>query len=249
MCAYLRRAGGSDTVMATDLDKLKARLQALREKTIANGCTEEEALSAAAKVAELLDRHDLSLSDLEIRDEQCTQSAIETNRKQRQPISSCIPAIADYCDCKVWQEKDETGRVRYVFFGLRPSIEMAHYVYDVIATAMQTAWMDYARQQRFIRYGHDEKGSFLFGMAVSIADKLGAMKAERDEAIRVSTGRDLVVVRHAIVEAEFAKLDLNLRRRRASGKTVALKAFEAGQFAGQALALHPGISGKRASGK
>jgi hypothetical protein len=38
-----------------ELDKLKTRIQALRAKTIDNGCTEEEALSAAAKVAELLD--------------------------------------------------------------------------------------------------------------------------------------------------------------------------------------------------
>jgi len=32
------------------LDKLKMRIQALRAKTIDNGCTEDEALSAAAKV-------------------------------------------------------------------------------------------------------------------------------------------------------------------------------------------------------
>jgi hypothetical protein len=232
----------------SDLDRLKSRLQALRAKTTANGCTEEEALSAAAKVAELLDRHDLSLSDLEIREEQCEQSAIETNRKQRQPISACVPAIAEYCDCKVWREKDERG-IRYVFFGLRPSIEMAHYVYDVIATAMQTAWVKYAAAQRFIRYGQDEKGSFMFGMAVSIGEKLIAMKAERDEANRVSSGRDLVVVRHAIVESEFSKLSLNLRRGRASGKKVAAGAFEAGQAAGQSLALHPAVGGKRASAK
>jgi hypothetical protein len=49
------------------LDKLKLRIQALRAKTIDNGCTEDEALSAAAKVAELLDRYDLSLSDVDIR--------------------------------------------------------------------------------------------------------------------------------------------------------------------------------------
>lgn len=235
--------------MATDLDKLKTRLQALRAKTIANGCTEEEALAAAAKVAELLDRHDLSLSDIEIRDEQCSQSVIETNKKQRQPISACVPAIAEYCDCKVWLEKDETGRVRYVFFGLRPSIEMAHYVYDVIASAMRTAWEQYGRTQRFIRYAQDEKGSFLFGMAVSVADKLTVMKAERDEANRRSSGRDLVVVRHTIVDAEYAKLDLKLRRGRASGKKVAAAAFEAGQVAGRSLPLHPGVGGKPGSTK
>ena len=49
------------------LDKLKLRIQALRAKTIDNGCTEDEALSAAAKVAELLDRYDLSLTDIDIR--------------------------------------------------------------------------------------------------------------------------------------------------------------------------------------
>lgn len=231
------------------MDKLKNRIQALRSKTMANGCTEEEALAAAAKVAELLDRHDLSLSDIEIRQEQCSQSAIETNRKQRQPISACVPAIAAYCDCKVWLEKDETRRIRYIFFGLRPSIEMAHYVYDVIATAMQTAWEGYVRQQRFIRHGQDEKGSFLFGMAVSISDKLIAMKAERDEANRQSSGRDLVVVRHAIVESEYTKLNLNLRRGRASGKKVTASAFQAGQTAGQELALHPGVGGKSTAGK
>ena len=229
---------------ATDLDKLKGRLQALRAKTVANGCTEEEALSAAAKVAELLDRHDMSLSDLEIREEQCEQSVIETGKKQRQPISACIPAIADYCDCKVWREKDERG-IRYVFFGLRPSIEMAHYVHDVIAVALQTAWTEYSRSQRVIRYAHDEKGSFMLGMAVSIADKLTAMKGERDDANRAATGRDLVVLRHAVVEAEFAKLDLTLRRGGASGKKVAAGAFEAGHAAGQSLKLHPAVGGKQ----
>jgi hypothetical protein len=36
------------------LDKLKTRIQGLRAKTTDNGCTEDEALSAANKVAELL---------------------------------------------------------------------------------------------------------------------------------------------------------------------------------------------------
>lgn len=230
--------------MATDLDKLKGRLQALRAKTVTNGCTEEEALAAAAKVAELLDRHDLSLSDLEIREETCAQSAIVTNKKQRQPISACIPAIAAFCDCKVWREKDADGRIRYVFFGLRPGIEMAHYVHDVIALAMRGAWEQYAGSQRFIRYGHDEKGSFLFGMAASIADKLMTMKAERDDAIRIGSGRDLVVIRQAVVESEFAKLDLDLRPGRASGKKVAAGAFEAGQAAGRTVAINPAIGRK-----
>jgi len=44
------------------VDKLKTRIQGLRAKTTDHGCTEAEALLAAAKVAELLDRYDLSLT-------------------------------------------------------------------------------------------------------------------------------------------------------------------------------------------
>ena len=61
-----------------ELDKLKARIQALRAKTIDNGCTEDEALSAAAKVAELLDRYALSLTDVEMREVPCERLEYET---------------------------------------------------------------------------------------------------------------------------------------------------------------------------
>lgn len=233
--------------MSPDLDRLMARIQALRAKTIANGCTEEEALAAAAKVAELLDRHDLSLSDLDLRKSHCARIEIETRRKQRQPISACIPAIAAFCDCKVWRESDPEDGIRYVFFGLPASLELARYVHDIIATAMQAEWERHVASRRLIRHGRDEKGSFLFGMAISVAERLAEMKAERDQATRTSTGRDLVLVRQAVVEAEFAKLDLTLRRGRASGKRVAADAFAAGQAAGRTVTIHPGLGREKAS--
>jgi hypothetical protein len=64
------------------LDSLNTRIQGLRSKTTDNGCTESEALLAAAKVAELLDRYDLSLTDVEIRDAPCEQLEYETYRKK-----------------------------------------------------------------------------------------------------------------------------------------------------------------------
>src|SRR4051812_33018181 len=108
-------------------DRLKTRIQGLRSKTTDNGCTEAEALSAAAKVAELLDRYDLSLTDVDIRDAPCERREYETYRKKRIPLDDCIGAIANFCDCRVWREKNQTGEARYVFFGLRSDIEVAHY--------------------------------------------------------------------------------------------------------------------------
>ncbi|MFA7431441.1 MAG: DUF2786 domain-containing protein [Rhodospirillaceae bacterium] len=224
--------------MTTDaLDKLKARLQALRAKTIANGCTEEEALSAAAKVAELLDRHDLSISDLDIAAEPCVRLAVEPNKKQRQAMAACVGAIAEYCDCKVWREKDPKGAVRHVFFGLPASAEMARALHELIDSALQTGWQTHVNTQRFIRHAQDEKTAFLFGMAVSVAEKLIAMKADRDAAARSGGGRDLVVVRHAVVDTAFSKLDLSLREGQPSGKKLAAGAFDAGRSAGTSVSL------------
>jgi hypothetical protein len=90
-------------------DRLKTRIQGLRAKTTDNGCTEAEALLAAAKVAELLDRYDLSLTDVEIRDAPCERREYETYRKKRIPLDDCIGAIANFCDCRVWREKNQAA--------------------------------------------------------------------------------------------------------------------------------------------
>lgn len=226
------------------LDKLKMRIQGLRAKTIDNGCTEEEALSAAAKVAELLDRYDLSLTDIDIREAPCERRAYETHRKKRIPLDDCIGAVANFCDCRVWREKNQAGESRYVFFGLRSDIEVAHYLTELIDTAVRSELGRYKTTSGYGRFRHNERhtanASFALGMVASIADKLTAMKAGRDE-VKHGTGRGLVVLKASIVDAEFGKLDLNLRTQRGTGRMVSLTAYEAGGVAGASLAINPAV--------
>ncbi len=226
------------------LDKLKVRIQALRAKTIANGCTEDEALSAAAKVAELLDRHDLSLSDLELRASPCERKVFETHRKKRIPLDDCIGAIAHFCDCRVWREKNAAGESSYVFFGLRPDIEVAHYLTELIDAAVRAELGRFKTSADYGRLRHQERhlanASFALGMVTSIAKKLTAMKAGRDQVNR-GAGRGLVVLKTSVVDAEFDKLDMKLRRARSGGRMVSVTAYEAGGAAGVTLAINPGI--------
>jgi hypothetical protein len=235
---------------SAELDKLKARIQALRAKTILNGCTEEEALAAASKVAELLDRHDLSLTDIEIREERCERAEFETWRKKRIPLDGCVSAVAEFCDCRVWREKNAAGAFRYVFFGLRSDVAVAHYLTDLIDAAIRSELGRYKTSREYLRFRHNERhlanASFALGMVASIAAKLTAMKAARDAANR-STGRDLVVLKAAIVDEELEKLDLDLRTVRRASRMVSTTAFEAGSAAGASLAIHPGIGAEAAA--
>jgi len=225
-------------------DKLKARIQGLRAKTIDNGCTEGEALAAAAKVAELLDRHDLSLTDLEIREAPCERRAFETHRKKRIPLDDCIGAIAEFCDCRVWREKNQAGEGRYVFFGLSADVEVAHYLTELIDSAVRSELGRYKTTSDYQRFRHQERhlanASFALGMVASIADRLTAMKKGRDE-VNNSTGRGLVVLKAAVVDAELEKLDLKLRAVPRASRMVSPLAYDAGGAAGTSLAINPGL--------
>jgi hypothetical protein len=226
------------------LDGLKARIQGLRAKTTDNGCTEAEALLAAAKVAELLDRYDLSLTDVEIRDAMCEQREYAINRNKRMPLDGCIGAIAQFCDCAVWREKNSAGEMRFVFFGLPADLEVALYLMELIDNAVRSELGRYKVTSEYRRFRHQERhqanSSFTLGMIESIADKLNEIKVQRD-AVNSTTGRNLVQLKTSVVGAELEKLGLRLRTVQRPPKMVSPTAYGAGGVAGASLAINSGI--------
>jgi hypothetical protein len=135
-----------------------------------------------------------------------------------------------------------------VFFGLRSDIEVAHYLTELIDSAVRSEQGRYKTTPAYLRFRHQERhlanASFALGMVASIADKLTAMKAGRD-AVNSGSGRALVVLKAAIVDEELEKLDLKLRVRRSASRMVSMTAYEAGGLAGAALAINTGIGDTR----
>ena len=86
----------------TELAQVKARIKALTDKTVANGCTEAEAMTAAEMVGRLLERYALSMDEIEVREARCVQAEVPLAGRRRRPIDGCVPTIARFCDCKVW---------------------------------------------------------------------------------------------------------------------------------------------------
>jgi hypothetical protein len=133
-----------------ELSRVKARIKALTEKTIANGCTEAEAMAAAEMVGRLLERYALSMDAIEIRTARCIQVTVPLGGCRRRPIDGCVPAIARFCDCKVWLARAaapdplqqetaaaEPGR-HYVFFSFETDTALATYLFAVIERAVST---------------------------------------------------------------------------------------------------------------
>ena len=227
-----------------ELARLLQRIQALRAKTVEQGCTEQEALASAKKVAELLDRYGLSLGEVEMRDQACGGVGVDTGRRRRAPLDDCVPAIGLFCDCKVWIETTSSGAIRYVFFGLPADVEAAHYLYDLIVVTFATETSRCKNEDITVASTARRVStrSFQLGLAHGIRDKLSSMKSERDIANRLSTGRDLMPIKASIIEDELEKLGLSFHAKAQSRKRMVVAgAYHAGREAGQKFEPRRGV--------
>jgi len=245
--AELRRLVSIETAPRDDdLARVIERIQALRAKTVEQGCTEQEALAAARKIAELLERYGLSLSEIDMRRQTCDAVGVETERKRRGALDNCVPPIANFCDCKAWGEKTAAGTIRYVFFGLPADVEAAHSLYDLIACAFETETGTFKTNTLYREMPSGERrnavNSFQIGLAAGINGKLDHLKTERQAAILKSSGRDLVPLKTSVVDDELAKLGLSFHTQgKRQGRLVLAEAYEAGQIAGSQLEINARI--------
>jgi hypothetical protein len=226
-------------------ERVKARIRALAEKTVSNGCTEAEAMAAAEMVGRLLERYALTMEEIDVRAEPCVRLDIPVGGARRRPIDLCLVALARFCDCKVWLAREE-GALRYVFFGFATDTAMAGYLYAVVDRAMATALRHYRADAQPGRGADLRRASVSFqqGMAARIAARLEAMHRQREAglAARRGTGTALTLVKHDVVEAAFRAQAVRLVKTRASGMAVN-GAFRAGQAAGDAVNLRRPVQG------
>ena len=226
---------------ATELIRVKARIKALAEKTVSNGCTEAEAMAAAEMVGRLLERYALSMAEIDVREEHCVQVAVPIGGRQRRPIDGCVTAIARFCDCKVWVSRDDL-MPSYVLFGFETDTAMAVYLFSVIDRAMRTGLSAFrAAHPRLNGVGlRRASKSFQQGMAARIADRLDEMHRARDASVAAqhTSSTALMVVKHQVVEEAFRQTEIRLvsdgrlRRARLNG------AFRDGLAAGDRVNLN-----------
>jgi hypothetical protein len=196
--------------MTSDRQEIAAKVRALLAKTVTAGCTEQEVVAAAAKAKELIDRYQVDLSETELEDEGFVKGATEFPEQRKLNVQDLIGwDIADYCEVKSWKTRGEPPylerrRWRFVFFGLRSDVEFANWLLKGLEAFI---W------QKADEFGgpYLDKRNFAMGCAERICERLRAeVKARKQKPVMMSSGRDLVVVKHAIVQREFDKLDLHL---------------------------------------
>ena len=229
----------------SELSRVKARIKALAERTVSNGCTEAEAMAAAEMVGRLLERYALTMEEIDLREARCVQVEIPLAGRQRRPIDGCVPAIARCCDCKVWLARDK-DRPRYVFFGFETDTALAAYLYQVIDRAILEE-LERFRAARPALRGVDLRQastSFQQGMAARLAERLESLQREREASVarQRSTGTALMLVKQTVVEEAFRGTAVRLVSARRSGMRLN-GAFRDGYAAGNQVNLNRPLKG------
>jgi hypothetical protein len=228
-------------------DRIKRQILGLMAKTSENGCSEEEAMAASEKVQALLHKYQLTLSDIELQDSVCITSAYDVGQKSDAMVSLVLTAIGEFTDCKVWREHDLEGYISYKFFGLEHDVLIAEYITKICDWAIVYGAEDFKDDPMYQmadkRRRPKMKKSFQQGMATRLSQRILKMKIDQRKADIETTGRDLVVVKGAVVQSEWEKQGIVLSRgRRTRSKTVDPYAYGSGKTAADKVQLNEGVS-------
>jgi hypothetical protein len=224
---------------------LVQKLQALLNMTVANGCTESEALVAAGKAAELLQRCGLSMQELKAGapDQLCHQNSLSCGLpRYTHEVRFLAPIIAEFTKTKTWISHTNT-EVQVTFFGLKADVQIASYLFDVFRTAMETEWAVYwgywGAEPNVNR--RTTRRSFMFGIIKRLQARIGELIEKTKSAPVLSESREIVVLRAEIVEKAFRDLDIRLKKsRRKISNNLNANAFAAGQVAGDNVSISSG---------
>ena len=205
------------------------RIRNLLSKTTENGCTEQEAMAAAQKAGELMDKYGIQQSETEIKAETCINGSHGAHRARPHPSQYCSKTIAEFCNCVVWHKRG-SGEIN--FFGLPADVEVATYLLRVIEGAMDRSYLTY-RKATHERTGMRLRNTFMLAFVDRVNARLNDMlKARHTEDLVTTSGTSLMIVKNAVVKEQWDAQDITLAK--AKSVRIAMARSDAARAAGQA---------------
>jgi hypothetical protein len=231
----------------SNISKIREKISALLKKTIANGASESEAMSAMSHASKLMKEHGVTLADIQNKTEASTdfiKKHVNEGEKNLNSFDSLIAtSIAKYTDTKVWNDKSQQRVSKLMFFGYRVDVELAEYIREVCNMAFDYEWKKFSRTLPNGRRAKARK-SFQIGMAIRISQRLMELKAENNSETNES--RSLVIVKTQLVESAYRNMNMKLGKA-GTIRYSANNAFEAGKSAAENVrfnrAVHDGPQG------
>lgn len=246
------------------------------------GRSEAELEKSMQKLQQIMKTFNLSITDITLANADYKTISVPMLRAKGCPMSGRLTAeIADFTNTKRWRERGKrkyyqgmtpsryTKFGRYVrsrpcmkstvitagvykFFGIQQDVEMAQYLYEMIANSMKVALAEYKKSEEYQFLTKGEKRSALYSFQHSFCSRVGwrlsELNAQTDREM-ASTGTDIVHDKTVAREAKFKEqVGIKLVSSRSSGSGGNSESGSwAGSSAGSKVSLNRPVAGNSSS--
>lgn len=257
-----------------EIETVAAVIRELTKKTVDNGCTEAEMLAAMEKIGKLMKTYNLTMDKVFLDKVKCIQVDVPIGKpiRMRKPlrIHWAARAVADFCDCRVWQSSITTylnrgfiWQYQLSAFGLETDAQMFEYLIkmlDITASAELGRYKKSAEYLNDMTHHKRKISSFEKGFFDRIHNRLVGMTEQRKreekaetkvtikDGVQVGPGA-LIVVKQNKVADEFKKLGIKLCASKATyGRVTSGSAYNAGQAAANNVNFNRPLGGGDVAG-
>lgn len=220
----------------TEREKIAARIRALRDKTVANGCTEAEALAASEMLARLLEKYNLTLDEAELRASPFDRFTRRYSGAVADRLWKIADAAAFVTGARYWDAHGSGGH-GLNFFGFAHEVEVGGYLLEICAAAMQRELHRYEKE--ICLFVGTKRARLVTGFLDGMADRLWlrirAMKPPQPP------GKGLVVVHDELVNQAMKDMGLQLESGQANRSRFSSAGYRAGLAAGEGVPLNSAV--------
>lgn len=220
-----------------DKKKIIEKIRALQAKTTQSGCTEEEAIAAAAMVQRLLEKYNITLEECDIRESEFSKKEHPQDDQIGRSLYRVASAIAYMMDIRYWSAKPGSPKV-ITFFGFDHEVQIASYLLDICKNAIETQIAKEEYSARLLRERARNRyiSSFIDGMTDRLAKRIREMKN------KAPTGRGLIVLKRDLIDAELFNQGMKLDSRKGRKPMKGESGYQKGYEKGDDVLISQGIS-------
>jgi hypothetical protein len=215
-----------------DRESIKSKIAKLLNMTSENGASENEALIATQMAAKLMAEHDINTSEILIKNSKSIKGTNQFRQYGKTKLGQLFSVpVANFCDCKVWTCGDQI-----IYFGLPNDVEIE------ISKFKKSSEYAIASQST---NGKTLVSSFICGIEQRISAKLRELTIRKKASVNAATGTSLVILKDAVVKADFDALGMSLRKNTSQRTVRSNSAYNAGNAAGNNVNIVSGITGSK----
>jgi hypothetical protein len=202
--------------------KMLERVKAILAKTMENGCSEAEAMTALAKARELMATYEIDEKELDAFDRESV-NIHKTKINDPYEIKSMLGTnVGKFTRCQAWNGA-KSFEYGIAFAGLESDVIFATWLLDTLQRFVMRALRDH--QKKLIA-----KGSYHSNNLTSASFVMGCIN-RINEKLKELTPIDYAKNKE-LIAAEMAKNGIALRKSRKDERNVDAGSFKAGQSAG-----------------